>query len=162
MPDIPYCTPEDLLLGDLPTPAYIEKDLYILNASGEVDAALSARYVVPIVLDPLNDTHRVAILILKRISAHIASARIIMAAAAGSEDNRVHAYARYLLQEGQVALDALAKGNPDLIGPIPLEPDSSMSDKPLVVNADPTSPVDEFYRLTTPSGQPLNADYLPW
>lgn len=146
-----YCEIRDLLIGNIPTPAYIDKTQYVALAADEIDAALGFRYVTPIaVTDPVAG--RSSELLLKHINIHIASGRLILAAAAGGSDTEVHAYGMSLLRQGREALLSLASGDPALVGVTLLTGGPTVSSKvPLVLNGDEYSQVDEFYALVNPS-----------
>ena len=145
-----YCIESDLLIGDIPTPAYVNKSQYIVAAAEEIDAALATRYITPIILDQNDPKTRQGRLILKKLNVHIASGRLIMAAAAGGEDTEVHAYARYLLREAAAALTGLREGRPIIEGAEEAEVSGDLSGKPVFLNADERSLVDEFYTVTSP------------
>ena len=139
-----YCEEDDLLLGNIPTPAYISREQYISRASEEIDAALSGRYVTPLSLLENGPTRR-AYLIVKNICVHIASGRYIMAAAAGGSDTEVHAYGESLLRQGLDALARVASGEFPLDGveETPGGP-TALSGRPAVHAADPVSYVEAF------------------
>ena len=154
-----YCSATDLLLGNIPTPTYLDKDKYVDLAADEIDAALGFRYVTPIVVtNPVAG--RASELLLKHINIHIASGRLILAAAAGGSDDDVHAYGMSLLRQGREALARLAAGDPPLTGATVLSGGPSVtSGAPIVSNGDPYSLVDEFYRIVNPSnGAPISGD----
>lgn len=144
-----YADSVDLLTGSIPVPAYVDKAQALKDASDEVDSYLASAYVTPIVLAPAPaegpDEFRQTRLILKRITAQLASGRIITAAAAGGEDTDVHAYGRMLMNDALTALRKLATGEPALPGAVPVERTEEQKNLPIVTNGDPYSLVDAFY-----------------
>lgn len=155
---VAYATEADLMVGAIPTPAYIDKAAYLNQASDEVDSYLAAVYATPINLPDVSpnqiDPERETRLVLKRVTSQLASARIILAAAAGGEDTEIHAYGKLLLNEALRTLRQLATGEPMLPGATvnPNAPEADGSGLPLVVNGDAFSEVDRFYGLTNQGG----------
>ncbi len=158
MASTPYCTTEDLLIGSIPTPAYINKQKFVDDAADEIDSNLGARYVTPIVLTESIPAQRPFALMLKRINAHLASGRLILAAAAGGEDSDLHAYGRSLVREATDALRQLSNGDPVIPGAAPADGSGStpLGDVPIIVNGDPYSQVDGFYDVLTPGQTSIN------
>lgn len=147
-----YCMVADLLLGNIPTPAYIDKQKSVDAAAEEMDSYLAMQYVTPIsqqIID--NPVNRRTMLVLKRINAHLATGRIITAAAAGAEDSEIHAYGKMMLDQALSALAQLATGTPSLDGATPVDNNKDeANNRPSVVNGDPYSQVDAFYDIATP------------
>lgn len=159
-----YCEAVDLIYGDIPMSSD-EVSRRIAAASDEVDSYLAAWYVTPI-SPPANDPRaRQTILTLKRITAQLASGRIITSMATGGEDTDVHAYGLMLLNEAHASLAQLATGTPDLPGAMKHQEDSStvIPESELrgrVFNGDVQSEVDAFYGATTPGGLMRPAPYF--
>lgn len=159
-----YCTVDDLLIGNIPTPAYVNKQKYVDDAADEIDSYLGARYVTPIVLTPSLPAERPSALMLKRINAHLASGRLILATAAGGEDTELHAYGASLVREALAGLMQLAAGEPPLTGALPATNVGSTDpgSLPLVSNGDPYSQVDGFYEVLTPGAVSVVPAGIPY
>ncbi len=106
MADIPapvefaYCDPADLQLGDITVPATLNVNTFITRASRDVDIALGERYLVPV-----TTGSGITPLILRNVSADLASAYIIFSMATPSETNLPNAYALHLYQRAGLALE---------------------------------------------------------
>lgn len=140
-----YCDVTDLLIGDLPLGSSVNPQRWIDDAADEIDATIGHRYAIPIPIEQLTDVSR---LTLKIINARLASGRLLLAQAQGGEDDSLHAYGKWLLDEATVALSALREGNIILesddgsYGPS-LEDDAF--DAPSIKNKDEVSIVESFY-----------------
>ena len=159
-----YCAVGDLLIGNIPTPVYVDKQKYVDDAADEIDSYLGARYVTPIVLEPTLPAQRPSALMLKRINAHLASGRLILAAAAGGEDTELHAYGASLVREALAGLMQLASGEIVITGATPAE-NLGSTDKgslPTVSNGDPYSQVDGFYEVLTPGAVSVVPAGIPY
>lgn len=104
-----YSTVEDLLLTvalprDLPVQRYVD------DARDEIDSALGHLYVTPFDLCDSGPMARHSKLLIKRIANHLATGRIIMAVAMGTEDNTNHAYGAGLVKGALAALESLRTG----------------------------------------------------
>ncbi len=136
-----YCERGDLLIGDLPLPANMAEG-FIQAAVDEIDSVLGVNYILPIdtaLADPTAD------LTLKRIAVLLASGRLIMAQATGSEDEGVHAYGMYLLREGKDLLCKVESGALPLIGVTKREEYADTGNTPYIKQEDSVSPIDAYY-----------------
>lgn len=137
-----YSTVGDLLLGDMPAPPNAEQ--YVQDAADEIDSKLGLRYTTPIVVDD-SPANRVTNLLLKRISTHLASGRLILAQAVSGENQYVHAYGQKLIKEATDALDQLSSGDLVLPGAEYLNTDDVVVSGPVINNLDAESNVESFY-----------------
>lgn len=160
-----YCEVGDLLIGDIPTPVYIDKQKFVDDAADEIDSWLGARYVTPIVLTESLPAQRPSFLTLKRVNAHLASGRLLLSAAAGGEDTDLHRYGWQLVNDALAALRSLLNGEPIIVGAIDADHAGSSTPAgslPLIVNGDPYSQVDGFYEILTPGQTSVDpAGYYP-
>ena len=150
-----YCTVEDLLTGEIPTPAYIDKSSYIQLAADEINIVLGQRYVVPVAV-PIGPEFEPSRLILKQINIFIATGRLIMAAAAGGSDTDIHAYGFSLLKQGQTMLMKISSGEVGLLGATPSAGGPSETSGIPLVSGDAVSSVDSFYSMLVPGGFNIN------
>jgi hypothetical protein len=143
-----YSTLADLLIGDMPIPAYIDKQGYVNNAADEIDSRLGYVYATPFDVSDLSTMIRPARLTIKRIAAHLSSGRLILAMATASEDRQVHAYGKSLIDEALSVLEKIANGEIPLIGADPLDPDATSAPHsgPTILNIDQFSSVEAFYQ----------------
>lgn len=150
-----YCTETDLLIGDLPTSAALSPAKYVSDAADEIDSKIGFVYTTPIIVDP-NDPNvvsRPVRLLLKRINAHLASGRMILAATIPAEDERLNAYGATLVAESELAIAQIADGTIPLEG-VPTEPTTApkKTTSPLLANVDAESNVEAFYdRIGNPN-----------
>lgn len=143
-----YSEVADLLVGDVTIGGGIDRDKFVQSATEEIDSRLGFIYVLP--LTPSPSSH--IALLLKRCANLIASGRLFMAIAAGSEDNAVHAYGESLLREGQSILESIACGQVDLgVTKVTVQ---SEGNAPSITNVDDGSPFDAFYNFVTPGNFP--------
>lgn len=142
-----YCTTGDLLTGDIPTTAALTPEKAVQDAADEIDSKIGFRYSTPVDITPTGPTPRPVTLLLKRLNAHLASGRLIMAAAASGSQDNVHAYGASLVREASRTLNAIADGTLDLDGLEPLVPFTPKA--PLIHNEDATSQVENFYNAVT-------------
>ena len=139
-----YCIQADLLIGNIPTPAYISVESSIQAAADEINSVIGTRYIVPIELANVP-TSVPARLLLKRANAHLASGRIIMSADAGGQNNSLHRYGLYLISTATKIIEAIASGATPLQG-APLLPGVDEGVHRMVLeNLDPVSRVEAFY-----------------
>lgn len=141
-----YSEVADLLLGEMRQPDNTKLDKYVQDAADEIDSKLGMIYVTPVVIADTT-THRATILLLKRINNWLASGRVVLAVAAPSEQQYLHAYGRSLVEQASEALNALASGNSPLPGATPLDPEDLMTTGPVVNNLDTQSNVESFYNF---------------
>jgi hypothetical protein len=159
----PYSEVSDMEIGDIIIPDYIGQEKILVAAADEIDAAIGFLYETPVNIDEATSTVvRPARLLLKRISVYISSGRTLLALSAGSEDNRTHAYGRYLLNQGLELLKKVASGELILEGAPRVDNENPEPNGPLIFNVDAESSVEAFYsRATTPTypGQPYPSPY---
>jgi phage gp36-like protein len=141
-----YCTSGDLLVGDVPIPAYLDKEKIVTDASEEIDTYLGFKYITPIVVEnPEDPTNRPVVLLLKRINAHLATGRLILEAAIAAEDDNLHAYGKRLIDESLALLIQIQNGEVVLPG-APIVPGLvGQENGPLQLNHEPFSYVDALY-----------------
>lgn len=137
-----YCDTGDLLLGNVPVPASAAR--YVQDAADEIDSVLGSQYVTPIILDENIPAQRSGFLLLKRINAHLASGRLIMALDAAGEDDQLHQYAEYLLRQALEALRQIQDGSIIIPGAEPINPEVNRATGPIASFADDYSPVEEY------------------
>lgn len=140
-----YCKSDDLLIGDVTlkastADATLQK--HIDGAADKIDAAIGAIYQTPV---NLNSVSRPGWLLLKQIAINIASGRLLMESDQAGEGTKVHDYALYLLQQADMALDAIVKGDVNLRPSVENENQDSARGKVLVNNLDGYSQVEAFY-----------------
>lgn len=140
-----YCSRSDLLLGGLPTPAYMDIDKVIQQAADEIDVSIGQRYATPISLSEADAIQRPGALLLKIINANLATGKIFLQAAAASEDRTLHQYGLSLVQQASCAVDRIRTGEQDLEGAVLREAKTVLRPAPRVVNGDPFSQVEDFY-----------------
>lgn len=142
-----YSATTDLLTGDIPLPSYITPAKYVTDAADEIDSYIGFIYLTPInVTDvPENLVSRPARLLLKRISTHLSSGRLLMAVAAPQEENNTHAYGARLVREALTALNAIADGTISLEGAAKNITETVEVTAPLINNLDAVSAVETFY-----------------
>lgn len=138
-----YCERDDLLTGDMPLPLSAEG--FIQAATDEIDSVLGVSYVIPLDMTTADPT---ASLTLKRIAALLASGRLILAQATGTEDDGVHAYGMYLLREGKELLARVNSGEFPLIG-VPPRVVEVTGNTPRIIHEDSISAVDAFYAMAS-------------
>lgn len=146
-----YCTANDLLVGKVPLPSYLDPDKFVQDAADEIDSKIACLYMTP-VNTSAGGVSRVVELTLKRINSHLASGRLLLSVAAPEEQARTHAYGLFLVKEAEAAIDAIASGEFKLEGALPadgVEPDQVSM--PLISNLDDESSVEAFYdRISNP------------
>lgn len=151
----PYSSPEDLLLGNIPLRDDATQLKYCSDATDEIDSTIGFLYETPVdMTDDPGTVARPSRLLLKRINNFIASGRLILAYAAGTEDDNLNAYAQYLLGQARDALMKIASGDIVLQGAVTIGDGSEnpVSSGPLFFNLDPESNVEAFYdRIVNPN-----------
>lgn len=115
-----YCTVADLLLGQLTTrlPPEIDVNEYMESAAEHIDARLGFMYATPFVTEGVEALPANQIKLLKGINAKRASGQIILAATIATEDNLIHQYGLWLLQEADLELQAIMNGTVKLNSPL--------------------------------------------
>lgn len=145
-----YCATTDLLLGNIPVPGHISTSKFVTDTAEEIDVALSSRYLTPVVVT-ITAANRPTTLFLKQVNAKLASGRILMAAAAGHEDEQINAYAKYLIDQAFQALCRVCEGEYTLPGAAQVASAASDSGGVRIYNEDATSAVEDFYtKVATP------------
>jgi hypothetical protein len=165
-----YSEVGDLLTGNIPTPDYLSPQKYVDDAADEIDSKIGFIYKTPVVIteeNPVgtpNPVVRPVRLLLKRLNNFLASGRLLMAASAGGEDDRVHAYGWSLVQDATLALMQISEGKIPLEGVEPVEGDDDgvTVTAPLFYNEDLESNVSAFYdRIVNPDFQYFPVDVRP-
>lgn len=156
MADSTYSTVDDLLIGDMPVAMSFSKQKFVNDAANEVDSIIGVRYVTPVDVSPpppdgTGPLPRHASLFVKRAANHLASGRLILALAAGGEDQALHAYGWSLVKGALDALNQIASGQYDLPGadPLPTDQDTRVTG-PQLGNVDASSGVEAFYGYVAP------------
>lgn len=148
-----YCEPTDLLLGDIPLPAYVSAQDAVNDAADEIDSRIGFVYETPIDMTDPGPVPRPARLLLKRINAHLATGRLILKLAASGEDDRLHAYGWQLIKDAMTSLDMIANGEIVIVGATPINADDEARTTAIIVeNLDDESQVEAFYdRIANPN-----------
>jgi phage gp36-like protein len=144
---MPYSEIGDLLLGDVPKSSDTEAQKYVNDAADEIDSKIGMRYQTPVSVDD-SPANRATTLLLKRINNWLASGRYIVAKAASSELQEVHAYGLSLIKEATLALQAIQNGDITLSGATFLNTDDEGRSGPMIYNQDAESNVESFYAWT--------------
>lgn len=155
-----YCETDDLLLGNIPLPSYINSQKVIDDAADEIDSKVGYLYTTPLDVSDPGPLARPARLLLKRINSHLASGRLILALASPEENRNLHAYGWSLVKESLVALDALASGEIVIEGAVPAAGAATPAvTAPMIYNEDSESNVEAFYnRIADPHYVYLTTD----
>lgn len=146
-----YCEVIDLLIGDIPTSAKLDPQKYVNDAADEIDSKIGFFYETPI---PTSDpTPRPVVLLLKRLNAHLATGRMILAATILSEDIQLNAYGRTMVADCELSMSQIASGALVLDGVTGSGLNSlPQSHIPMILNKDAESAVDAFYdRVVNPT-----------
>lgn len=136
-----YAVQADLLLGNIPVPTDFQK--YLDAGADEIDSQIGFKYATPVVPDNSVE-QRPAGLLLKKINAWLATGRIVLARDAGGEDDQLHQYGQYMVQEALKALNDIVTGAVILPGVDLATPDNSTVTGPQISNGEDASLVDEF------------------
>lgn len=147
-----YCTVADLLIGDIPTGGALDPAKYVNDAADEIDSNIGFRYNTPVI-----SILRPVVLLLKRINAHLASGRMILAATISAEGEQLNAYGQSLVADAMLAIEAIASGEMALPGAtintdtvVPVDPLEPLAAPILINNLDPASHVESFYSFVAP------------
>lgn len=135
-----YCEDTDLIVGDIGGLDAL-KAQFIVAAGNEMDSMLGFVYLLP-----LSGISTHVTLLLKTICLKLASGRLLMAQAAGSEDAVVHAYGKSLVDEAMRDLYAIRNMQIDLGAP-KVTSMQATGNAPAIHQGDDTSGVDTFYRI---------------
>lgn len=156
-----YAEKEDLRLGNIPLPAAPIAQRAVDQAAEEIDAALGFKYITPIIVPAGVPTKQAVDSLLKQVNTFLASGRLILELTAGTEDNSLHSYAKYLVDQATKVLCQIKDGEIVLDGVSPANPDAIIASGPLHINQDSVSGVDRFYDdLSNPVGR-VSGDYWP-
>ena len=139
---MPYAEVDDLMLGDMALGPAVSPEKYIQEAQEDVNISLGQVYEMPVSMG--QDTPDRTKILLRRITARLASGRLILAQAIGGEDSQLQAYGRHLVDEAEAVLSAILDGRIDLEGPNRVE-GAAETTGPTIDNYDKTSGVDAFY-----------------
>ena len=153
-----YCEVIDLLIGDLPTSAALNPQKYVNDAADEIDSKIGFVYTTPINIDPTGTTPRPVVLLLKRLNAHLATGRMILAATIIAEDTQLNAYGKAMVVDAELTISHIAAGQLILDGAIPSGLTAlPAAHVPMILNKDPESAVDAFYdRVINPNYRFVN------
>jgi hypothetical protein len=149
----PYSEPNDLLLGNIPHPSYIDTAKLLQDVADEIDSRIGYTYATPLDVADTSSVARPARLLIKRISRNLATGRLILQVASPEENHRLHAYGWSLVSESLEALKCIAEGDIILDG-APLADGASTPPitAPQIANLDAESNVEAFYnRLANPN-----------
>jgi hypothetical protein len=148
---VAYCDVTDLLTGNIPTPASLDPAKFVSDAADEMDSIIGRIYHTPVDISPSGTVSRPSRLALKRINVHLATGRLLLAADAAGEQQKLHEYAIYLVKSAQEALNAIVTGQVVLDGAIVEEGDGTLNvTTPLINNIDDVSNVEAFYDFFKP------------
>lgn len=146
-----YSKTTDLLLGDIPTPGYLDKDKIVQDAADEIDSQIGFTYTIPVDVSQSSPVIVPVRLLLKRINNFLATGRLIMQVASNGEDKQLHAYGISLVEQANAAISMIVSGEIDLIGAVKRPGTETQTRGPKIVNGDPESYVDAFYdRIANP------------
>jgi hypothetical protein len=146
---VAYAAKEDLLTGDIPLAGkYGDGTSFVNFAADEIDGQIGHIYVTPVTfLNPVDPKAKPAQLLLKKINILLASGRIILDMAAGTEDQNLHAYGNAMLLEGINLLNMISSGKIKLN--LATEIDTVSDDENnavTLIQDDPYSLVEGFYQ----------------
>lgn len=156
-----YSDPTDLLLGNIPLPAYIDTAKLVQDVADEIDSHIGYVYSTPLDVTDTSSIARPARLLIKRISRNLASGRLILQVASPEENARLNAYGWSLVKESLDALNMIASGDITLEGATPAPGASTPAvTAPQISNLDAESNVEAFYnRIGNPNYTYMPADY---
>lgn len=130
---------EDLLIGDMELGS-ISASQYLDVAEREINSRLGQLYQLPIP----TDLPEYQLDTLKTIQANIATGRLLLAQAVGSENEDLHAYGTSLVKQGYDELERIGFAY-ELGGSAVRVGTAGEDRRPSVSSADAASPVDTFY-----------------
>lgn len=107
-----YCAPKDILIDAayLPLPSVSRYKPYIESASSFVDVSLQGIYVTPLRFVGEPDAVARDEKMVRTICSYLASGTMVLGLTAGNEDARVHAYGKWLIDQGEMLLGKLIDG----------------------------------------------------
>lgn len=147
-----YSKVEDLLTGDIRLPGYLDVPGAVQDATDEIDSKIGALYDTPIDISDTSPVSRPARLMLKRVANFLASGRLLLEVAASAEQTELHAYAKSLVDEANLAISQIATGELPLPGAEMVPNAQRRGSTPLIANVDATSNVEAFYeRFANPT-----------
>ena len=150
MPDSTYSVVDDLLLGDLPVSATVNKQKFVNDAADEIDSRLGFVYETPLPMDGTMERH--AELTIKRVANNLASGRLILMLASPTEQRALHAYGQSLVNAALADLGFILAGTLPLDGATKQDADVDQDTGPSVKNLDSASAVEAFYGDTMGTG----------
>lgn len=144
-----YSDTDDLLHGDIRLPdRHGDGTGIVKSAAEDIDIQIGHIYVTPVTVNSDVKYNRTRVL-LKKMNNYIASGRLILDMAAPAEDDQLHAYGLSLLREGQELLRQVRDGAIPLEGATVIDGDDSAAPvRAIILNEDPSSLVESFYRRT--------------
>lgn len=149
-----YCEVTDMpLREDIEISLEIDKQKYVNDAADEIDSIIGSLYKTPVKYEPMEaEKYRHSILILKKINAHLAAGRLIMAVASPEESTTLDAYGFSLVKNSLDALDKILNRNIILEGAAinSNEPSEYTTSRGYIYNEDKTSSVESFYQIIDP------------
>ena len=146
-----YSAEGDLLLGNIPLPAYASAEKYITDAQNEIDSVVGFIYETPLDVSESSAMVKPARLLIKRISNWLATGRIVLAIAAASERQELNAYGANLVKQAETLLQQIGNGEVVLEGAVTVESKAAPFAGPQIYNKDPESNVEAFYdRVANP------------
>ena len=159
---VAYSDPNDLLLGNIPLPAYIDPAKQVSDAADEIDSNIGYVYNTPLDVSDTSSMERPARLLIKRISRNLATGRLILQVTSPEENARLNAYGWSLVSESLEALKCIAQGDIILQGADPAPNASTAAvTTPQISNLDAESNVEAFYnRLANPNYHHLGPYYI--
>lgn len=141
----PYSSPSDMIIGNIPATDPM-KTQYLNLAADEMDSVLGMTYETPINVSDDSPVKRHSRLLIKNISVWLSSGRLMLATSANGEDDQLHAYAKYLVEQATSMLMKIASGEIELDGAVRnADEDPNAENKALIYNVDPESNVEAFY-----------------
>lgn len=157
-----YCEVIDLMIGDIRPSDALDPQKYVNDAADEIDSKIGFVYETPIPITGGSSAPRPVVLLLKRLNAHLATGRMILAATIASEDEQLNAYGKRLVEDCELTIAMIADGKLILDGVTPGEMARPPRPVPLLLNGDDESAVDAFYdRVVNPNYRPTRTFVNP-
>jgi hypothetical protein len=136
-----YCTESDLLLGEMVIASTIPITKFLEDGANEIDSRIGRVYTTPILLADLTENGKT---ILRMANARLTSGRLLMAQAQAAQDDSLHSYAMYLLDEANEIISAIETNRTSLDGAT-VNPERVDTPAPSITNLDAASPIESFY-----------------